>query len=144
MIGVEQIVARHEVSEAEAEPERQRHPHHRGDERRAPEIAQEPQIGLEARQQQEQAHADSAEGVEQVHLLRVRGEEGRERRRRIVAEQAGPEDDPPRHLAHHRRQADPLGDLGAETGHGDQQRQLDEQQEDRVTRQARRVHASRP
>ena len=110
--------------------------------RGAPEIAQQAQVGLEPGQQQEQAHADDPEGVEQVQLLGARGEDGGERRRRVVAEQAGAERDAARHLADHGRQPDPLGDLRADPRHADQERQLDEQQEDGVTRQARLVHAT--
>ena len=83
----------HEVAEAEAEPERQDHPHHRRDEGGRAEVAQEAHVGLEAREEQQHRHADGAEGVEQVEAL-VRGrEDPREAAREPVPEPRGPERD---------------------------------------------------
>ena len=83
-----QVLGGHEVAEPEAEAERQHHAHHRGDQRRATEVAQQPQVGLEPGQQQQQAHADGAERVEQVELRRVGREDRLERVREVVPEQA--------------------------------------------------------
>ena len=68
-VRIHQVLGGHEVAEPEAEPERQDHPHHRRDQRRAPQVAQQAQVGLETGQQQQHAHADGAERVEQVKLL---------------------------------------------------------------------------
>jgi hypothetical protein len=96
--------------------------------RRAAEVPQQPQIGLEAGQQQEQAHADRAERVEQLELPRVGREDGRERVRVVVTEQRRAQGDSRGQLADDRRQAQALRDLGPYPGRRHQQRQLHQQQ----------------
>jgi len=129
------VVRRQEVAEPEPEPERQHHPDHRRDQRRPPEIAQEAHVGLEAGQEQEHRHPDAPERVEQVELLRARREDGGEGVGEVVSEQARAESDARRELPDDGRQPHPLGQLGAEAGRGHQERELDEEQEDRVARQ---------
>ena len=127
----------HEVTEPEAEAERQDHAHHRGDERGATEVAQQPQVRLETGQQQQQAHADGAERVQQVELVRVGREDRRERVRKVVPEQARSQRDAGGQLAHHGRQPEPLRNLRPDARHRHQQRELHQQQEHGVAGQAR-------
>ena len=64
MARVGQVLGRGDVAETEPQPEREHHPHHRGDEGRPPQVPQKAQIGLQARQQQQEGHPDAAEGVQ--------------------------------------------------------------------------------
>ena len=78
-----------------------------------------------------------AERVEQVVLLGVGRERRRERAGAVVAEQRRPEHDPGRQLADDGGKPQTLGELRPQPGRGHQQRQLHEQQEHGVARQAR-------
>ncbi len=130
-----EVPRRHHVAEAEAEPERQHHPHHRGDEGGATEISQEPHVGLQPRDEQQEHHSHAAEGVEQVEMLDVGGEQRGEGAGGVVPKEAGSEGDAGPQLPHHGRQPRPFGQLRAKAGRAHQKRKLNEQQVDGVARE---------
>ena len=132
MIGLRQIAHRHRGAEDEAGRKRQHHARRRRDERGAPEVLEEAQIGLEPRQEQQQHHAERADDLEQVELRRLVRKDRRERRRCVVTEHRRPEDDAGGQLADDRGQADALGRLGPEPRHDQEDRHLHQQQKDGV------------
>ena len=142
--GIGQVAVGEELPQAEAEREGEHHPHHRGDERRAAQVAEQAQVGLESREQEEQRHPHAPERVEQMVLRGLRGKDQLERFGRVVAEQAGAEGDAAQELADHRRKPEALEQLRADPGDRHQQPKLKQQQENRVPGEALDGGVQRP